>query len=81
MSNKIALATIKNPTDEQILLYKAVNRELKKLANDTLSEEARSIIVSRFVDNFDFDNAALQHKSAGGWAQMIMSELTRETKI
>lgn len=69
------LTTIAKPTTEQILLYKAVNRELEKRTKDSLSDEERNIIVSRFVDSYDFSNVALQHKSASGWAKMLISEI------
>ena len=69
------LANIAKPTKQQILLFKAVNRELEKRTKDSLSDEARYIIVSRFVSDYDFSNSALAHKSAGGWADMLVSEL------
>ena len=57
------------------MLFSIVNRELKKRTSDSLSDAARAIIVADFVKNYDFNNSALAHKSAGGWAQMIASEL------
>ena len=69
------LANITKPSKQQILLFKAVNRELKKRTQDSMSDEARYIIVSNFVSNYDFSNSALAHKSAGGWADMLISEM------
>jgi hypothetical protein len=66
---------ITRPSKQQVLLFKAVNRELKMRAGDALSDEERFIIVSNFVSSYDFSNTALGHKSAGGWADMIISEL------
>ncbi len=61
------------PTNEQILLFNSIDEELK-LRSD-LSESQRHLIAADFVLNYDFSNTALAHKSAGGWAQMILSEL------
>ena len=69
------LANITKPSKQQILLFKAVNRELEKRTKDTLTDEARYLIVSKFVNEYDFSNTALAHKSAGGWADMLISEL------
>ncbi len=69
------LADITKPSKQQILLFKAVNREMEKRTKETLSDEERCMIVSKFVDGYDFSNSALAHKSAGGWADMLISEL------
>lgn len=69
------LANFTKPTKEQQLLFSAVNRELKKRSEGRLSDEARYMLVSNFVSNYDFTNSALAHKSAGGWADMLLSEL------
>ena len=61
------------PTNEQILLFNSIDEELK-LRSD-LSESQIHLIAADFVLNYDFSNTALAHKSAGGWAQMILSEL------
>ncbi len=69
------LANITKPSKQQIMLFKAVNRELEKRTKDSLTNEDRYIIVSNFVSNYDFSNTALAHKSAGGWADMLISEI------
>ena len=69
------LVNIAMPSKQQILLFKAVNRELEKRTKGSLSDEARYIIVSNFVSNYDFTNSALAHKSASGWADMLISEM------
>lgn len=69
------LANITIPSEQQILLFKAVNREMEKRTKDSMCDEARYMIVSNFVNNYDFSNSALAHKSAGGWADMLISEL------
>ena len=70
------LVNTKNPTKQQILLFQAIDEELKK--KSSLSDTVRYIIVSRFVDNYDFSNSAIQHKSASGWADMILSEINED---
>lgn len=66
---------LEKPTKQQTLLFSAVNIELKKRANNTLTEEERYMIVSNFVYGFDFTSGTLAHKSAGGWVDMILSEI------
>ena len=62
------------PDQYMCWLYEEVNDELKVRVPE-LSEAERAIIVARFVDRFDFDNTASAHKSAGGIADMLISEL------
>lgn len=62
------------PDQYMCWLYEEVNEELKSRIPE-LSEAERAIIVARFVDRFDFDNTASAHKSAGGIADMLISEL------
>ena len=57
------------PTKQQEILFSAINRELAK--RTSISDDARHIIVARFVDNYDFSNSAAAHKSASGWAQYL----------
>lgn len=66
---------ITRPSKQQTLLFRAIDRELQRRSGELLSNEERYIIVSNVVSNYDFSNTALGHKSAGGWADMIMSEL------
>ena len=67
--------TISKPTREQEMLFSVINRELKKRTSESLSDNARALIVADFVRSYDFSNSAIAHKSAGGWAQMIASEI------
>ena len=67
---------IRRPSKRERLLYQAIERELNKRAGDSLSDTERHIIVANFISNYDFTNPALSHKSAGGWADMILSELS-----
>ena len=67
--------TIKRPSEEQCILFEAIDRELKKKAGNILSDTERVLMAAEFVQNYDFANSALAHKSAGGWANLILSEL------
>ncbi len=71
---------IRIPDRQEVLLFRALERELKKRATDILSDEQRYMIVADFVSKYDFSNSALAHKSASGWADMILSELEIEAK-
>ena len=61
------------PNKDKVLLFNALNEELKR--RGSLEETTRYILAARFVDGFDFDNTAMQHKSVGGWANMILEEI------
>ena len=61
------------PTTKQILLYEAIDKEMKE--RSSLSDVERNFIVSQFVRDFDFSNTAAQHKSAGSWAKMLLRSL------
>ena len=60
--------------NKRFVLFQTIEEEIKK-RKPSLSDEERYIIVAKFVNGFDFTNSALQHKSAGAWADMIISEL------
>ena len=69
------MLTVNKPTEEQRLMYASVLRELKKRSNGTLSVEEIALIVANFVNNYDFSNPAIAHKSAGGWAKLLVRSL------
>jgi len=70
------LKTIAKPTAKQEMLFRAVDEEIAKRTNiEILSDAARYMIVSDFVKKYDFSNSALSHKSPGGWAKLILSEI------
>ena len=77
MTRQLTISLPDKPTREQELLYEAISREMAK--QTTASESMRSLIVARFVESFDFSNSAAQHKSAGGWAQYLISIYKLET--
>lgn len=67
-------------TKEQALLFEALEEEFNKRELN-LSEAEKLIIISRFVDGFDFENTTLQHKSVRAWVDMIISELPASKDI
>jgi len=69
------MLSMTRPTEEQALMFAAISRELKRRAASSLTDDERAIIAARFVDNYDFSNAAIAHKSPRGWAQLIISEI------
>ena len=67
--------TAQRPSKEQILLFEAIYKELRSRAKDKLTDTERALVVSEFVQNYDFDNSALMHKSSSGWAELILKDL------
>ncbi len=67
------MSQVMRPTKEQTMLFDAIDEEMKQCSS--LSTAERSMIVSDFVMKFDFSNSAAQHKSAKGWADMLLYSL------
>lgn len=65
----------RRPTENQMVLFNAVRRELIKRANGRLSEDECAFIAANFANKYDFNNSALGHKSAGSWAKILLEEL------
>lgn len=74
------MRALERPTEEQLLMFMAVNRELKKRTRDVLTDDERALIVASFVENYDFTNSALSHKSASGWANYLVATLKIPTQ-
>ena len=63
------------PNEDQLILFGAINRELKKRANGILNDDECTFIAANFAKNYDFNNSALSHKSAGSWAKLLLSKI------
>ena len=63
------------PSRREELLFSAVEHELSKRTQERLSENARHIVVAKFVTDYDFNNSAIAHKSAAGWADLLVERL------
>ena len=63
------------PSENQLLLFLSLQRELKERAYGSLSDEECTFIAANFAKNYDFGNSALYHKSVGGWAKMLLEKI------
>lgn len=68
-------ATAIRPNENQLTLFNAVNRELKKRANGKINDDECAFIAATFARNYDFSNSSLGHKSAGSWAKMLLKKV------
>ena len=64
---------MKRPDQYMCWLFDDLNAEMEKRAPE-LCDAERAILITRFIDRFDFENTASAHKSAGGIAELILSE-------
>ena len=64
------------PDENQLIMFRAINRELQKRAEGKLTADECTFIAACFAKNFDYSNSAIGHKSAGSWAKMLLSKLT-----
>ena len=65
---------IKRPSREQVVLYDSICAEVKKRSKH-LSDSEIALVTAKFVNDFDFASNPAQRDSAGGWADMILSEI------
>lgn len=61
------------PSFEQEVLFKAIDRELADISD--LTPTARAMFITRCMDDMDFSNETLWHKSARGWARLILNKI------
>ena len=66
------------PNNDQIVLFHAVERELKERSDGILTDAECTFIAANFANNYDFSNPAISHKSAGGWAKLLLSQIQAE---